>query len=301
MAVPVIDITSWEPADEEPLGTKPKQWVRDPDRRKWLWKETTVQQDVRHGAFLKGDDWSEVLAGRVGEGLGLPVARVELAQRGDARGVISRSVLAGDEELAHGNELLTGRASGGSSRPRSRVGYTLLAVRELLTVVAPPDDRAPGLDAFDWFVGFVVLDALVGNTDRHQDNWGVIRGGLAPRLAPSFDHASCLGFLLSDQERVERLTGGDPQRSVAGFAGAATSKFEGSPLLRAAALDGLGLAGPEARAHLGEALNAVPSLHQLADEEIPQDRMSVVAREFAEGVYRENHSALSQAIRTMWS
>jgi hypothetical protein len=46
--------------------------------------------------------------------------------------------------------------------------------------------------------GFVTLDALILNTDRHHENWGLIRtvspeGKVKHRVAPSFDHASSLG------------------------------------------------------------------------------------------------------------
>ncbi|WP_437782569.1 hypothetical protein [Sorangium sp. So ce1097] len=48
--------------------------------------------------------------------------------------------------------------------------------------------------AADWFRGYLMLDALVGNTDRHHENRAVlVRTGQAERhaaLAPSHDHAS---------------------------------------------------------------------------------------------------------------
>ena len=49
---------------------------------------------------------------------------------------------------------------------------------------------------------YVVLDALIGNVDRHHQNWGLLRGRARDRLfgflAPSFDHASSLGRELPD-------------------------------------------------------------------------------------------------------
>src|SRR4051812_35182610 len=102
-----VDVSAWEPAGEEYLGTKPKQWLRNPEGQLWLWKESTVQHDALHGPFRKGDDWSEVVAGRVGRRLGVPVAEVDLATRGDRFGIVSRKVFDDETEtLAHGNELL---------------------------------------------------------------------------------------------------------------------------------------------------------------------------------------------------
>ena len=55
------------------------------------------------------------------------------------------------------------------------------------------------------FAEFLVLDAIIGNTDRHDENWGVARrrieDGWIGYLAPSFDHASSLGRELEDIRR----------------------------------------------------------------------------------------------------
>ena len=62
--------------------------------------------------------------------------------------------------------------------------------------------------ASDLFAGYLMLDALIGNTDRHHENWAIIQAGRQYCLAPTFDHASCLGFNLSDAERIDRMTPG---------------------------------------------------------------------------------------------
>ena len=61
-------------------------------------------------------------------------------------------------------------------------------------------------DGFDMFVGYLMLDALIGNTDRHHENWGIMTGRGRPQvLAPTYDHASSLGRELSDQKRQARM------------------------------------------------------------------------------------------------
>ena len=55
---------------------------------------------------------------------------------------------------------------------------------------------------------YTVLDALIGNTDRHHENWGILRRRTGDKgrdfVAPSYDHASSLGRELRD-ERRDRL------------------------------------------------------------------------------------------------
>lgn len=292
-----VDVSGWAPADEEPLGSKPKQWLRDPDGLLWLWKESTEHHDARHGTFRKGDDWSEFVAGQVGVRLGVPVAHVRLATRGACFGVVSRSVVDEDSEtLVHGNELLA-TIGVGTGDPRDRTGYTAATVRRALAGIGPPAPAHQLTTAFDWFVGYLVLDALIGNTDRHQDNWAAIQSSTERRLAPSFDHASCLGFQLSDAERSERLHGRG-NRTLAGYRSGARSKFEGHPSPLEAALAGLALLDSHVRAHWVAGLGQCQRLDDVVAD-VPEERMSTPAKQFAIGLLDTNHAALSHAIRTM--
>jgi hypothetical protein len=78
--------------------------------------------------------------------------------------------------------------------------YALLTT---LPVKAPLQWVMPGevQNAFGVFSGYVMLDALVGNQDRHEENWALIVHEGILYLAPTFDHASSLGRNESDQRR----------------------------------------------------------------------------------------------------
>ena len=91
----------------------------------------------------------------------------------------------------------------GQLRPPGRPGHSL---DNIFQAAAPclPWDAAAGLGAVDMFCGYLVLDAWVGNQDRHDQNWAALRQTSAPgamRLASSYDHASSLGSNLLDEKR----------------------------------------------------------------------------------------------------
>lgn len=44
-----------------------------------------------------------------------------------------------------------------------------------------------------WWVDALLFDALIGNTDRHQDNWGIVFSSDGFRLCPLFDNGTSLG------------------------------------------------------------------------------------------------------------
>jgi hypothetical protein len=74
-----VDVTAWQPAGPEQLGTKPKQWLFAPEGTFWLFKSAAVNRGPDGVSYRKGDDWVEKVASAVAELLGLPAARVELA------------------------------------------------------------------------------------------------------------------------------------------------------------------------------------------------------------------------------
>lgn len=107
------------------------------------------------------------------------------------------------------------------------------------------------------FAGFLLLDAWVGNQDRHDQNWAVVRRSVAPgelRLAASYDHASSIGFNLRDSYREAQLRSGGMQRFAAK---ARAHRFEhdpsagpaGIPTLVDRAAEALLVAGSDARSY----------------------------------------------------
>jgi hypothetical protein len=84
--------------------------------------------------------------------------------------------------------------------------HTLERVRAALTSIERDVQAASLLVPF---AHMLVFDAWVGNGDRHPGNWGVVRSSrTAPRLAPMYDPAACLGAELQDSSVVKLLNGG---------------------------------------------------------------------------------------------
>lgn len=62
------------------------------------------------------------------------------------------------------------------SRAKHREGHTLTNIQRALRDLNPPPDQEElkHLAAYDVFCGYLVLDALVANRDRHDHNWAVL-------------------------------------------------------------------------------------------------------------------------------
>ncbi len=165
-----------------------------------------------------GEAWAEKAVAEIAELIGVPHADYHLAKWGSRQAVLSPLFLDRNSEFyAPGNELLSAIIKDYDSERtfgQSQHTYTsLMCVLRALSV--QPPERARNLpdnaDGVFVFCGYLVLDALVGNTDRHHENWGVVapkdqpREDMPLRVPPSYDHASSLGRELQNEKRHEKL------------------------------------------------------------------------------------------------
>lgn len=191
-----------EPAVEpEQMGSKEKYWL-DYDHERWLFK--IPRQNT-------GEHWSEKVAYEIATLLGIPAALVELAERTDGtRGTICRSFVGDGESLIHGNELMHAfDESYDKGKKRGQSDHRIDLVLRCVIAEAKNSPAGTLTGPRTCFVGYIVLDALIGNTDRHHENWGVVRSATpSGKLAPSYDHASSLGRELLDTKRSELLQRG---------------------------------------------------------------------------------------------
>ncbi len=118
--------------------------------------------------------------------------------------------------------------------------YQLETVLHLLqahsSVVLPPLDwqlspSGSSQTIVDLFIAYLIFDCLIGNQDRHDQNWGYIISidnegkGKEIRFAPTFDHASSLACRLSEAEKKDRLKTRDYGYSIQHFASKARTPF----------------------------------------------------------------------------
>ena len=306
----IFEVSSDAAQAEEPMGTKQKFWFRHPEMGKCLFKLARLDT---------GEDWSEKIAAELAQLLRLPHAREELAVWNDRAGTISPAMLSEKSALTHGNDVLARMVS---SYPRDKVykvsEHTLDIVLRAVgnsTVNLPPDWVPPNgiTTAVETFVGYLLLDAWIGNGDRHHENWGFIETiGQSTCLSPTYDHASSLGRELPDSKRQERIRLSnlsrrlpDSQRkkririhSVEGYTDKAKSAFYASigarsPLLTVEAFNQAAQRYPKAASIWLKLLSGIEAEDvQELFRRIPPARISPVAIEFAQQLLTINKGKL---------
>ncbi|MEV0596781.1 hypothetical protein [Nonomuraea cavernae] len=199
----VVNVTDWAVDLYEADGSEEKIWLVEHGgaRRRALFKP-----NVRNDTAEQADHWPEKLASEIATALNVPRADVDLAVRSGRRGCVSYDVKPCDWQLQPGFLLLT-EFLGENHDPMDKrhSGHTLPNVRDALHGYGqPPGFNGPvTFNAFDVFAGYTVLDALIANRDRHPANWAVLIGPESgdSLLCPSYDHATSLGFSLTDARR----------------------------------------------------------------------------------------------------
>ena len=288
----VISVPSSVLRQDETLGTKPKFWFRSNEGDLLLFKRGR-----------RNEDWSEKVAYEVARRLKLPAAEVELAEHDGVAGTVSRSFLAPGDQMYHGNELLLARDSEYPLQAHYRVRqHTVEAVLETIawySASIPPSCVAPwtGFDGCDLMVGYLALDALIGNTDRHHENWAVVRRGRRSYMAPSYDHAASLGRIETEPRMRERLDGQDPRMTVSAYVNRGRSAlYDGASTRALSTLDAFRRAAAirpsAARFWLERVREQSPAALSGIVDCVPDHRISALNRRFAQAILLCNRERL---------
>ena len=303
---PIIEVPSGSAKAAEPLGAKPKFWFDGQDGLPWLCK--IVRPNT-------GEDWAEIVAAGIAQLLDLPHAHYVFGEYEGRRCVLSRTMVPPGASLIHGDELLSwldpNYPVDSAPRHYAEPSHTLEAVfqgLERIFCAVPFEWRSKAIprpaDGVDCFAGYIILDALIGNTDRHHQNWAVIRHSLKNwHIAPTFDHASCLGRELSDEVRERRLQTKDSGFTPEAYAERALSGLfsrenTNRPLQTVEAVSRLSESHPRITELWLNRLAVLPaaSFVELLSA-LPSSRFSAVARDFALRVLMHNRDRLLALVR----
>jgi hypothetical protein len=207
---PIIELPLDASQDTEELGTKEKYWF---ENKSYLFKKARPNT---------GEDWAEKIACELCELLGIPHADYELAIFNGENGTISPNFLPENGSLILGNEILAPMIPDYPKYSKNPSQHTIDNVfnaisSDLLNLPIgwqPPEGI---IQAIETFVGYLLLDTWIGNTDRHHENWAFISLEKKIYLAPTYDHGSCLGRNELDSRRKNRLITNDSGFSVSAY------------------------------------------------------------------------------------
>lgn len=206
----LIDVANWEPDAEFgvfPQGARAKDAAFSPGdpldpvlvpNKRYLFKHSKRSYPDQF--------WGEIIAYRIGCLMGLEVPPAFVAWNSSTNisaALIEWFYVDGEEVSALAGDLLQ-KIQPDFEREKGS-NHNLRQVIPLLRAFVQTNLMKNYWR--QWWTDALLFDALIGNTDRHQDNWGFLfrthkNGGLQVRFMPLFDNGTSLGH----ERFVEKVT-----------------------------------------------------------------------------------------------
>jgi len=202
-------------------GTRAKCWVLNPtDGKRYFFKISLKKQVIDyHSEF-----WMEIIASKFGQSLGLRMLDYNVAKQDDLVGCLSQNMCEDKYELVELTRILSGYDE--TYNPASKEDQERYTFNFLLDAIS-----SKKLDSqIENFIEVLVFDSIIGNQDRHQDNWGFIKPTAndiavkkksiffwrkqpvvitnswdVARFSPIYDSGSCLGHELTEEKVCQML------------------------------------------------------------------------------------------------
>src|ERR1051326_4748876 len=161
----LFDITNWH---LHPWfntgGTRDKKYVQDPNTGSYYYFKKSFKRGTRDYFF---EFWSEIIASELGKLLGFNVLQYDIAIFKNEMGCISESMIEENETLVEGGRYL--QAYDVRFDPTVKEGrrfHSFQLIEETLKFFQ--------LDHIEGIIEIIIFDAILGNGDRHQENWAFI-------------------------------------------------------------------------------------------------------------------------------
>ncbi len=178
-------------------GKRVKSWyARNSDGKIFLYK---IPKRNEKTGFLTYEMWTEIIAYHIGKKLGLEIPAIYPARDQDSYGVLV--------ENFREKEVVFYEAKDWLEPSGIMPSHNIALIEELF--------KRLGNKLYFWneYKKLLIYDCLIGNNDRHDENWGLCfdfegLDHIPPqkgRFAPIYDNASCLVRELNEEEIKDRI------------------------------------------------------------------------------------------------
>ncbi|MDI9357357.1 MAG: HipA domain-containing protein [Phycisphaerales bacterium] len=200
-----IDASKWEQLSWHASGgTRAKKILQDANGKQFYLKYSakTLSKDNKPEKYYRYEFYNEIIAYQLGKSLGLDILRYDIALFDNELGCISPNMTVIDDTnlIEVGKFMIAINQDFEPDKTETRKQYTFQLLMETLQKFE--------LEKFNnFFFETLLFDAVIGNTDRHQENWAFIGKPNTAfvhdpnyyKTAPIYDNGSSLARELTDE------------------------------------------------------------------------------------------------------
>ena len=147
---------------------------------------------------------SEYLGSHIFQSIGIPVQETFLGTCDGYHVVVMKNFLNDEEQLIAFNGV------GESSLERDKELYQY-SYDDIIAMLQENIKSTNVPQTIERFWDMFIVDALIGNFDRHGGNWGFIKYNNEYRMAPVYDNGSSLFPRLNSDEMLENILGSEEE------------------------------------------------------------------------------------------
>lgn len=181
-------------------GLRVKSWYESVESGDvYLYKEPKIYS-YPNNTFITKEIWTEFIACKIGQYIGLDVPDAIPAILDGRYGILIKNFLERGVAGMPVNDLIEAKEF--LSRSQIEYPHNLLSIEILLT------NENVDNEAWNNYLRMLIFDCLIGNNDRHDENWGLLYDKNVGKfkLAPIYDNASCLTSGETDERVLQLLT-----------------------------------------------------------------------------------------------
>ena len=203
--IEIIDYSDWFPYEgfAEGSGRSEKLWLQSATGEIGLFKFPKIDPETLE---ITTEYVSEHLAHQIGNILEIETARVEIGTYNSRIGCMSYLINKPDEAIIEGDAFITGK----------HPDYDLNLMQETSTGKYYCIDHLIEISdepiVIDSWIHMILFDFLIGNADRHQNNWAMLvkydstdKPSLSGRFCPLYDNGSSLCCYINEGAVVDYL------------------------------------------------------------------------------------------------
>ncbi|MFA7445603.1 MAG: hypothetical protein WCY89_06610, partial [Flavobacteriaceae bacterium] len=216
----LINISEWPSGNQRfvPIGKRIKKVVLHPETFDLYYFKEPKEK-------YPWEFWNEIIAYEIGKKLGFNILKYEPAVLDGVGGCLSKSMTEGfTQELIHGQQVLLRIYP--EFETKKGTDHTFQLVEDFFNSMDEPEHKS----ILNNFIEMLIFDAVIGNRDRHQQNWAIIREikvtkpttkpskyfwskkefnipliTRTARFSPLFDNGNCLAYNIIE-EKLDNLT-----------------------------------------------------------------------------------------------